>query len=235
MAKKKPKKTTKPEGRQWDYNDPLESIDKETVKSNAAMRDYALMGPGRSFQALTDQYREISQSYTKATPAKRRKDGIRKPPTIHISSLKNWSRRWDWVARVARWDVIQSDGQREVYQRRQLEIREKDWELGEKLRDKVYELIDDLENFKTTETIETMEDGERVRVITVKLNTTVAQLANAGKKASDIQRSAVDLPTEIIAMSGEALNAEIERELAALSDIQKDIADRKSKSDDLAG
>lgn len=229
--KKTKKKKVKPEDllaqvkttRVWEWADPLESIPGETVKSNIALRDYALMGAGRSYNALIDRYKEVNRIYTESIPKERKKLGLTKPPTIHIGTIKSWGAKFDWQSRVARWDVINSEGMREVYLERQLQAREKDWTIGNQLRDKVIELLVLVDNFKTTETTETIDPDtdEKIRVITMKLNTNIQQLSRAAKLASDLIRMSVDLPTERVELAGSALDDQIEKEMAELAELNQ--------------
>jgi hypothetical protein len=75
----------------WLKDTPLDRYDRETARANAALHDYALMGPGRSLARLLAQYSQ--------QPA---------PPTTHITTLKQWSARYDWARRVAAWDRLRN-------------------------------------------------------------------------------------------------------------------------------
>lgn len=54
-------------------------------KAEQAFLDYVAMGPGRSLEALRDRY----QSETEPSPTKR------------LATLKDWSARYHWQARIA--------------------------------------------------------------------------------------------------------------------------------------
>lgn len=62
----------------------------ESSKAVQACNDYLRMGPGRSLQKL-------HHIYTESTPEQ--------PPTKELRTLKEWSRRYDWQARVALYDT----------------------------------------------------------------------------------------------------------------------------------
>lgn len=64
--------------------------ERESAKAIQACNDYLLMGPGRSLQKLC-------QNYAEARPEK--------PPTRHIATLKEWSRFYEWQARVVLYDT----------------------------------------------------------------------------------------------------------------------------------
>ena len=78
-----------PDSFPWSRADPLARVGAETRLANAALRDYAAMGPGRSLDKLLDRYRSVPD----ACPTKRR-------PTLH-----EWSVRYAWQARVEAVDV----------------------------------------------------------------------------------------------------------------------------------
>jgi len=83
----------------WDASHPLERCQGESRNANAALRDYALMGSGRSLRKLLARYdgRSADDAQTE------------EPPTRYWSTLSGWSCKFDWVARVARWDEIQHE------------------------------------------------------------------------------------------------------------------------------
>lgn len=67
----------------FDPADPLALVAGETERANAALRDYAMMGPGRSLLRLAEAYRT-------------RTGGV---PTKQLSTLKAWSARYHWRER----------------------------------------------------------------------------------------------------------------------------------------
>lgn len=70
----------------FDKDNPLNRIKGETIKAHNALMDYFLMGAKRSLAKL-------HQKYTNTT--------LNTPPTLHIETLKIWSSRWSWQARIA--------------------------------------------------------------------------------------------------------------------------------------
>ena len=86
---------------EFDRDTPLNRIANETIKAHAALMDYWLMGDGRS-QA------KLHRNYTKATP---------EPPTLHIETIKKWSVRYHWQARIGR--QIENDNAITLERRRQ--------------------------------------------------------------------------------------------------------------------
>lgn len=83
----------------WDPESPLDRITikakrkdgttydkKESLKSNQALVDYWMMGPGRSL-------RKLHQKYIEQTSAM--------PPTRHLRTLLGWSTEFQWQDRIA--------------------------------------------------------------------------------------------------------------------------------------
>jgi len=147
----------------------------ETRRANAALREYALMGPGRSLLKLHARFRAIP------------KKNAPQPPTRRLSTLKLWSTKYDWVARVNRWGKIRWETRRRA-------ILESDWEDGRALREKALKLLEGI-------------DGS-----------SLSQVVEAIQVASKLQRMATDEPTDKVevALTGQALDGVIEREIARL-------------------
>ncbi len=157
----------------------------ETKKAHAAFLDYCRMGPGRSLAKLHREYTEV-------TPETER------PPTRHLRTLKEWSRTRGWQERVAVWDGWQQAKDQEMWERRRADLRERDWQQGQKLRDRVEEILDQLPVF-----IQQIKgEAEGTRVITTKLRASLTQISQALKAASELQRLALGEPTENVKHSG---------------------------------
>lgn len=77
----------------FDQDTPLSRIKGETIKAHNALMDYFLMGGGRSFNKLFDRWERIQKS-----PEPYPKE----PPTKRVQTLKDWSSRYHWQARIAR-------------------------------------------------------------------------------------------------------------------------------------
>ena len=100
----------------------------ETQKANRALKDYVAMGSGRSLSKL---YRR----YTESSPEKAQS------PTQCLRTLKNWSSRYDWQARLARWDELEREGEEEVWRDRRRKIREGEWSQAQTLLDRVEQML----------------------------------------------------------------------------------------------
>ena len=98
----------------WDVDAPLERCSGESRKSNAALRDYALMGDGRSVRALQKRYAAQVTGGGQASS----------PPTKQLTTLFTWSARYDWVARVRRFDQLSQEAALREFQRRRVADRE---------------------------------------------------------------------------------------------------------------
>jgi len=73
----------------WDPANPLSRADGESQKSNSALNDYWLMGSGRSLEKLMALYLNPTGTL------------LKEPPTKKINTLKTWSQKHGWQARIA--------------------------------------------------------------------------------------------------------------------------------------
>ncbi|KKK40941.1 hypothetical protein LCGC14_2915450 [marine sediment metagenome] len=71
---------------EFDQDTPLNRVANETIKANTALMGYFLMGAGRSLGKLCKKYNEPMPD---------------SEPTVHIATLKVWSSRHHWQARIA--------------------------------------------------------------------------------------------------------------------------------------
>ena len=110
-------------------------------------------------------------------------------------------------------------------------MEDADWEHGRKLRQKVEEYIDELSRFKQRRVQTIDDDGNEVRIITVELDASIAELARALKYASDLQRLSTNEPTDNIDIRGGALLSEIIREMDNLVPAGESETDRESLDD----
>lgn len=202
----------------FSQDSPLNRIPGESRKANQALRDYALMGVGRSLRSLLERYLQQSAN------------GV---PTTKFNSLGTWSNRFHWVDRVTRFDELEQEARLAEREKRRQQLEEADWVTGEKLRQRVGEFLEQLPKFiKTSESV-TVEDTidpvskqpmkRETRVITVGLNTNLGQLANALKAATELQRLATGEATQRTEVTGTVFNITDWREK------------RQSRLDDVAG
>lgn len=83
----------------WNADHPLDRCRGETRRANDALRDYWLMGPGRSIEKLYEHYR---QEHDRETTGK-------EPPTRCLRTLYGWSSKYQWQARIDRAKKILDD------------------------------------------------------------------------------------------------------------------------------
>jgi hypothetical protein len=106
----------------------------ETARSNAALRDYALMGAGRDLRSLHQKYAEQMSWWKEQTQPQpsERFPGVQrlasnplaqKPPTDKLNTLFTWSDKHEWQARVKRWDELQARKAEEAYEQERIEMR----------------------------------------------------------------------------------------------------------------
>lgn len=217
----------------YDLSDPLLRIANEPTKANQALRDYAFMGPGRSLAKLVRRYRDVIKASTDAgAGGGNRLQNL--PPTRRLPTLAKWSVKYSWQARVDRYDELQSIELEYLAEQRRRALFDLDWNLGGELRQNVMSFLAELPRFTTVDETEDIDPATGNTVITryVKLDTTLGELARVSKLASEIQRLAVNLPTDKIDLSGAALDAAIERELARLANSGQTSAAGEAAPDD---
>lgn len=112
---------------QWDADNPFIQGKHETRRANAAFRDYAQMGVGRSLRKLHKRYTNLPQTEA--------------PPTRYWSTIAGWSFRYEWVARVSAWDDIKAAEDEEKWDDRRRDIREREWSQAETLLERVAQML----------------------------------------------------------------------------------------------
>lgn len=216
--------------RPWDISDPLAPMFYmngkrfETAKAHRGLLDYAQLGAMRSLARLHEHYTESTTE----------------SPTLSLDTIATWSVRYDWMARTARWDVIQADLEIDAWENRRRALKELDWNMGSDLRMVIADLLEAMPKFvrrSESEKTDVLEDGTQVitKVVTVELGASLSQIALALKRASELQRLAADLPTESIQLSGAALDDQIRAELDKLVNARKEGVAGPSEGNDDSG
>jgi len=206
----------------WNWDDPLARMPGETSRALQAFHDYEAMGPGRSMPLLGKGYRnELPEGHILYAFFQKYRGSWDKPgeaiPTKQQATIEGWSSRFSWQARIARLMEIRKNEREARRSERQALLEDEDWGDGDRLRQRVREFMDELPKFKRRKVQETTgPDGEKVTVITVELNTTVAQLAQGLKAASELQRHAVNEPDATVELSGGSLLNTLIKELDGL-------------------
>lgn len=107
----------KPTPATWDPQAPLARMTGETAKQNQAINDYALLGAGRSLTKLLDHWA--------------RRPDPEPSPTDRLRTLKLWSSRNHWQARIAAWQDHQNEAERLAWAERSKKARLDNWRAAE--------------------------------------------------------------------------------------------------------
>lgn len=134
------------------------------MRANQALRDYALMGPGRSIAKLLNRYGNSNASI----------------PTKRLQTLYEWSSNFKWQDRVARWEYLQALEDERQWAERRRKLREDEWEVGSHLLELARNMLAESPKFlKTTRRV--TQDGREI--ITLALDSKfLIQLAEMSAK-----------------------------------------------------
>lgn len=138
----------------FDPEVPLNRIKGESEKAHNALMDYFLMGGGRSFSKLFDWWdriREGAESYPK------------EPPTKRFQTLKDWSSKFQWQARIARQSEIDNELAMEQYRQRHMS----DSEVMARLADIGRGDMADFANVRDPVDLKEIEQSPLVKKITI--------------------------------------------------------------------
>jgi hypothetical protein len=166
----------------WNRDDPLFRNKGESRKANDALRAYYLMGSGRSLAKL-------HQKYTEGAPES--------APTCHLRTLKGWSTRFDWQARVDRAKELDDEAQLKQWEQRRREWKQEEWDVAHKLLEKAEQML----QFPVGETVRERPDGSVVIVKPAKWRAT--DIARYAEVASKLVRLAAEMETERERQEGE--------------------------------
>lgn len=111
--------------------EPLARRPGESRRANAALRDYALSGAGRSIRGLVDGYVARKASGEQAAP-----------PTTQRSTAFGWSLKFEWQARVDAFERRKAFEEEIEWSRRRREIREADYLTARRLRERAMEILE---------------------------------------------------------------------------------------------
>lgn len=146
---------------QWDPDAPLARAMGETATANQALNDYALIIHGRSLAQLRERY--LDQRKTKGGP---------KPPTTQMATLKTWSSRHHWQARIGAWQDIQNEAERQLWAERSKQARQSNWQAAEAGQALVLEtLIEQAPRLvRSTRRVVKQADGTEREIVTIGLD-----------------------------------------------------------------
>lgn len=171
---------------------PLEQMKDESLKANNALNDYFLLGDGRSLAIL-------HQKYTKAAP--------KQAPTRQLRTLKEWSSKYAWQARIARQEEIVKQKERDEWAARQEELRKREWKIAMAALDKAEQMLKfPLAEVERTTKVEHAPDGKTIinhYTIMNPARWSFGDAARVIKDASRVARLATGQETEHQKQSGE--------------------------------
>lgn len=125
------KHVTEPVLFRYDPQDPLGQGDGESLRANQALRDYCLMGSGRSLRSLLKVYLEREAASNQAE----------KPPTNSFSTLGTWSTLYQWVPRARDYDRLEHASRLTMRQQRMVEWEKRSWEVAEQMLEKATQML----------------------------------------------------------------------------------------------
>ncbi|MBK9944369.1 MAG: hypothetical protein IPP13_22445 [Kouleothrix sp.] len=182
---------------EWDHSNPLGLCAGESPQAHQALHDYALLGPGRSLTGLYRTYTECTPGSTDLSPA----------PTRQLRTLKRWSSEDSWQERIARYDALLLEREREDHERRWVKRREAEreetWQLAQELRAKAKEMLKfplaDVEH--VTAQRRGANGVQQVDMTVIKAaRWALRDIAALGETAAKLARLSADMPTDRLAI-----------------------------------
>jgi hypothetical protein len=169
--------------RLWDWDDPLQRCPElgESRAANQGLRDYAMMGARRSLRSLKERYSNVAPT--------------EKPPTRYFHTISTWSNKYDWVARVNRWQELEQARTEEEWRDRRREIREREWEQAKALIERAEKMLQYPLHEKVLITA-VEDDGAVHKTILKPIRWSSNTIAQFTKTASDLARLAAEMETE---------------------------------------
>ena len=191
----------------WDADNPLARARGETRKANEALRDYVLMGGGRSLRLLQERYRTQLEH------------GSGTVPTTRWATLSHWSSHYAWQARLDRFEDLETDRALATWRERQDEIRETEWDATQKLLGRAEQMLKYPLTEQIVEDVKTDEEGLAYKriVIVTPAGWSQTDIVRFLKLASDLGRRATQLE------DGEGASLEIKIRTIGGLDLENDI------------
>jgi len=154
---------------EFDKSDPTARMPGESERANMALIDYVVMGPARTLAKLMAEYR--AQAATG-----------RQPPTTRIATIKSWSSKYRWQARLAIIIAAEKDAALTDYAERQAAFRDRAWRDHEKVGELFDKIMDRAPAYLDTRVVKqgrpalkdakgNIVDRGEARVVTTRLNT----------------------------------------------------------------
>jgi len=149
--------------------------------------EWMMMGPERTFDGA---YRLVRQKAAKPIKGKGEAN----------AGWRRCAERWNWKARADAYDTEQRVARDEEWERRREDIRERDYKLGRKLRERIEQMVDQIDRFFYTrdEVIpDPAKPGEFMTLRVVGLQAGPAEIARVIKDASEMERRGANMPSVI--------------------------------------
>lgn len=167
----------------WDRDNPLARAKSESRRAVRGLVDYAFMGGSRGLRPLLKRWSDADQTED--------------PPTKRWSTLRTWSIRYGWVKRVERWEEIQAENKAATWKERQDALREQEWDMHDKLRDRAEEMLKYPISRQTVVKEKKLPDGTLMQTIIIEpVAWTQGDAHRIAKTSSDLGRRAAGLETE---------------------------------------
>lgn len=187
--------------------DPWEQQEGETSRAHSAFLQYM------NLPAAT---RSIDAAWRRSTNRQQTVDGKRAPP-----AWGKWSVKYSWPARAAAHDAYLAKREQDEYdavwlERRRI-ARERDYTQADELRRIIDDALPQAERFIRTQRTIVPARGDTPEREVITMGFDIVGLARVLAEASKLQRLSNDLSTENVELSGAALYATIQRELAQLA------------------
>jgi hypothetical protein len=178
----------------WDKDNPLARIPRETPNANQALRDYVAMGATRSLSKLYEKYQALN---------------FENCPSRRMQTLKQWSSKFFWQARLSDQIRIEDEERKAVLGERRLKLAEDDWQTADHLRKVALTLLR-----LFVDKIDQLKDIKALEV-------SLPQIIQALRTASDLQSGAVKDINHDETLFGAALDSAIFREFERIFDTRK--------------
>lgn len=198
---------------------PWRRLPDESVKAYSAFTAYMQLEPAD---------RSIDNAWRAATRQGQNRDGRRAPRQWGV-----WSSKYKWTARLLAYTDHLAEQDRQLWEDRKRQLRERDWEQGDHLRahadalsEVLTEALPEARRFvRVTASVELL-DGRIIQTETfdiVGLGSVSDAVSRIIERASKVQRLAADEPTDNVNYSGSTLDALIARELARVTNARETI------------
>jgi hypothetical protein len=194
----------------FDAERPLKLVKGESLEANTALRDYALMGEGRSLAKLHARYQERTATlHEQQRGQSGGKAGVKfgapvsvelpdLPPTKRLKTLEGWSVKFGWQVRIEAWKGLLDAEEDAKWKKRRWQIREDEWEHGSEMLDLAKSILAEGPKFiRTTRRYDQQNERE---IITLALDSQA--LVKVSEISAKLRRQAAGMETEHVKLEG---------------------------------